>query len=216
MGRRRLLIWDASQMDVDEQALSVFWGSWGRLGGFHYRVPITDPDDLPAAVARAIPDGVVVDEWEFAGHGRSAAPLVNGRRVRAEVFRAALAGYVHDETVGWLRCCDAFQGEPGQAFAVDLVTRLGHPVAGHTRVVSQQRAGRTYGTGWLDRLRAQADLALAIAGGVLYQSGCYVAEPDKAPHWSAEDGGYSGRRQPNTALLTDRRPPPEAWAGGAP
>lgn len=212
MARRiRLLIYDASQKAADEQLLSYFWALWGRIGGFTYVVPVTDPDQLPAAVARVVPHGVVVDEWEFAGHGRSGAPLIDGRRVRAETFHVALVGYVDDDTVGWLRCCDAFQGQPGQAFAVDLVGRLRHAVAGHTRVVSQQRAGRTYGTGWAGWLRAQADLAAAIAAGVLFQSGCYVLRPGESPHWDAADRGYSGAKQPNTAMLTDRRPPAGAW-----
>ena len=86
---------------------------------------------------------------------------------------------------------------------------LGHSVFGHTRIVSQQRAGRTYGKGWLQRLRAQADLALAIAGGVLFQSGGCGLRPNEVPHWDPEDEGYSGPNQPNTALLTQRTPPAE-------
>lgn len=208
--RVRLLIADSSQRDLDEQLLSVFWEAWGFLGGFDYVVKITDPSDLVGEVRRVVPAGVTVDEWEFAGHGRSGAPLVDGKPITAQMFADALGAFVRNTSTGWLRCCDAFQGIRGQRFAVELASKLQHAVFGHTRVVSQRRAGRTYGSGWFGKLRAQADLALAIAGGVLFQSGGCGVRPGDEPGWSAEDQGYSGPNQPNTVLLT-RRHPPRAW-----
>lgn len=208
--KKRLLIYDASQADPDEQFLSVFWWMWGMLGGFRWVVAVKRADDIPAAVKAKVPDGVLIDEWEFAGHGRAGAPMVDGVPVTVALLAAALFGRTHSGTTGWLRCCDAFRDEVGQAFAYALVRKLRHAVYGHTRIVNQARAGRTYGSGWWGRRRAEVDLGLAIAAGVLFQSGCYGLAPGKPPHWSPEDKGYSGAKQPNTALLTQRHPR-ESW-----
>lgn len=210
MKRVRLLIYDASQRGADEQFLSVFWAAWGAFGGFTYVVPCRKVADVVPKVLAEVPRGVVLDGWEFAGHGRSGAPLIDGEPVTPALFGAGLKPRTNAETVGWIRTCDAYRDKGGQRFAVDLVAAVGHPVAGHTRVVSQFREGRTYG-GLLGGLRAQADLAIAIAKGILYQSGCYVLRPNETPHWDPDDGGYSGPDEPNTALLTDKRPPASAW-----
>lgn len=53
-------------------------------------------------------------------------------------FRANLAG---PEALFWLRCCSAFGGQRGRAFAGQLANRLGCRVAGHTHVIGFWQSG---------------------------------------------------------------------------
>ncbi|HRI71844.1 MAG TPA: hypothetical protein PK156_46745, partial [Polyangium sp.] len=53
-------------------------------------------------------------------------------------FRAQLVG---PEAVFWLRCCSAFGTQRGQAFATQLVNRLGCRVIGHTHVIGFWQSG---------------------------------------------------------------------------
>jgi len=81
--------------------------------------------------------------WGYMQIGRSRldqAALGTNQPMAAGIdrLREHLAG---PESIFWLRCCSAFGGQRGRAFARQLSSRLGCRVAGHTYVIGFWQSG---------------------------------------------------------------------------
>jgi len=89
----------------------------------------------------------------------------------------ALADVLAVDAQVWLRCCSAFGGRAGRAFAPALATRLRARVVGHTYVI-----------------------------GVL-QSGTHSLDPGDRPTWPLEEGVVIRNGEPHSAKTSGAREP---------
>ncbi|MDI3287299.1 DUF4347 domain-containing protein [Polyangium sp. 15x6] len=131
--------------------------------------------------------------WGYMAIGRSRldhASLGSDHAMAAAIdrLRERLTG---PEALFWLRCCSAFGGQSGRAFAGRLASRLGCRVAGHTYVIG------------------------------FWQSGTHSVRPGESATWSPREGvRVEGERaigaltssatEPNTVTCL-RVDWPEAW-----
>lgn len=111
---------------------------------------------------------VKIGTLQFWGHGYTAAPLMNGEALTEASFERGSAHYENlmkvkklmHRSAGrvWFRCCNAFRGKEGKAFARKAVGFFKVPVISHTFVI------------WL------------------MQSGTQVLRPGKSPSWPSSQG----------------------------
>ena len=117
----------------------------GRLGHVY---GIASWDEAADALVEATRDGTPIRELQYWGHGRFGCVLAS----REKLDRAALAHgrfaqtlaerlERHDDSLVWLRTCEAFGGHVGHDFARALADHLGVRVAGHTFVIGFWQSG---------------------------------------------------------------------------
>jgi hypothetical protein len=177
--------------DETAGALSTLWSLGRHLGGFDAVVPARSWSQALDALA-ALPPVVELQAWM---HGRSGAPLIEGRRLDTEGLHELAAScrfHLARDPVVWWRACDVFSRGEGAEFALAATRITGASHVGHTRIVSWP---------W-----------------PVCQSGGYALRPGDAVWWdpyegTKEDGSSRGSHPfaPHTCLTSQMRVPRSWW-----
>ena len=116
--------------------------------------------------------------WGYMGMGKQAldvAALSPSASIADEV--SAFRDRLSPDALVWLRCCSAFGGEAGRAFAPKLAERLRARVAAHTFIIGA------------------------------WQSGTHSLSPGGTPDWSVEEGVELRGGKPSCAKDSTARAP---------